>query len=205
MLGTPSGTQRTQLSRLLCWVAQAPWMVRCQGSLARSATRSATYLGLGSGWWRRQRLGRRATRRAGCVCVPGATSNCAHIDLAVALQVDSTFRVTHTDPWVRGDAYRTSRTTSLQNTKTSAAAIHGRAQDEVEAAAGGAAGEGVPGCGVGSERGHASGACGCSHAACCSSGAQGFDSRACCSSPVAMASLSPASLAASSMLTSTAR
>lgn len=29
-------------------------------------------------------------------------------------QVDSLFRVNHTDPWVRGDPYRTSRTISLQ-------------------------------------------------------------------------------------------
>ena len=29
-------------------------------------------------------------------------------------QVDSLFRVNHTDPWVKGDPYRTSRTISLQ-------------------------------------------------------------------------------------------
>lgn len=45
-------------------------------------------------------------------------------------QADSTFRVVHTDPWVRGDAFRTSRTISAQNTKTSAVAIHGKAPDE---------------------------------------------------------------------------
>lgn len=45
-------------------------------------------------------------------------------------QADSTFRIVHTDPWVRGDAFRTSRTMSAQNTKTSAIAIHGRAPDE---------------------------------------------------------------------------
>jgi outer membrane protein insertion porin family len=45
-------------------------------------------------------------------------------------QLDSTFRVAHTDPWVRGDAWRTSRTVSAQSTKTSAAPIHGRAADE---------------------------------------------------------------------------
>ena len=45
-------------------------------------------------------------------------------------QLDSTFRVAHTDPWVRGDAYRTSRTISAQNTKVSAAAVHGIAADE---------------------------------------------------------------------------
>lgn len=49
-------------------------------------------------------------------------------------QLDSTFRVAHTDPWVRGDPYRTSRTISAQNTKTSAAPIHGRAADEAEVA-----------------------------------------------------------------------
>ena len=40
-------------------------------------------------------------------------------------QSDSTFRISHTDPWVRGDAHRTSRTISLQNNKTSGAlALH---------------------------------------------------------------------------------
>jgi hypothetical protein len=92
------------------------------------------------------------------------------------------FRVQHTDPWVRGDAHRTSRTTTiqvsasasqcrqcalshtthhrrpsehhgrpfadadnsvlllLQNDKTSAANIHGRALDDVEVAEGTATG-----------------------------------------------------------------
>ena len=45
-------------------------------------------------------------------------------------QADSTFRIAHTDPWVRGDAYRTSRSVSAQNTKTSIAPIHGRVLDE---------------------------------------------------------------------------
>lgn len=44
-------------------------------------------------------------------------------------QTDSTFRLMHIDPWVRGDPYRTSRTIHAQNTKTSAVAIHGRAED----------------------------------------------------------------------------
>lgn len=58
-------------------------------------------------------------------------------------QLDSTFRVTHTDPWVRGDAYRTSRTISAQNTKTSAAPIHGRVLDELtDAGLGGGGGGG---------------------------------------------------------------
>ena len=34
-------------------------------------------------------------------------------------QSDSTFRISHTDPWVRGDPHRTSRTISLQSAKTS--------------------------------------------------------------------------------------
>lgn len=55
-------------------------------------------------------------------------------------QTDSMFRVQHTDPWVRGDAHRTSRTTTIQNDKVSVASIHGRAQDDVEGAAGAAAG-----------------------------------------------------------------
>eukprot|EP00887_Chlorella_sp_A99_P003922 scaffold11.g3922.t1 len=53
-------------------------------------------------------------------------------------EVDSTFRVEHTDPWVRGDAYRTSRTINIQNHKTAVANIHGRAQDDLEAQAQGA-------------------------------------------------------------------
>ena len=52
------------------------------------------------------------------------------------------YRIQHTDPWVRGDAHRTSRTTIIQNDKTSAQNIHGRAPDDVEvvAAGGGTAG-----------------------------------------------------------------
>ena len=34
-------------------------------------------------------------------------------------QLDSTFRISHTDPWVNGDANRTSRTISLQNNRIS--------------------------------------------------------------------------------------
>lgn len=45
-------------------------------------------------------------------------------------QADSTFRVAHTDPWVRGDAFRTSRTICAQNTKVSVAPIHARAADD---------------------------------------------------------------------------
>ncbi|KAI3429606.1 hypothetical protein D9Q98_005692 [Chlorella vulgaris] len=62
-------------------------------------------------------------------------------------QTDSMFRVQHTDPWVRGDAHRTSRTTTIQNDKMSAVNIHGRAPDDVEVAAagaGGSAGGAVP-------------------------------------------------------------
>ncbi len=46
------------------------------------------------------------------------------------MQVDSLFRVNHTDPWVKGDPYRTSRTISLQNTRTSGNPVHGRAPDD---------------------------------------------------------------------------
>ena len=45
-------------------------------------------------------------------------------------QADSTFRISHTDPWVRGDAFRTSRTVSAQSTKVSVAPIHARAADD---------------------------------------------------------------------------
>ena len=45
-------------------------------------------------------------------------------------QADSTFRLAHTDPWIQGDEYRTSRSMSAQNTKTSVAPIHGRVPDE---------------------------------------------------------------------------
>lgn len=34
-------------------------------------------------------------------------------------QLDSTFRISHTDPWVNGDANKISRTISLQNNRTS--------------------------------------------------------------------------------------
>ncbi|KAL3145356.1 hypothetical protein ABBQ38_001612 [Trebouxia sp. C0009 RCD-2024] len=45
-------------------------------------------------------------------------------------QSDTTFRISHTDPWVRGDPHRTSRTISLQSNKTSGNLIHAKAQDE---------------------------------------------------------------------------
>ncbi|RMZ55639.1 hypothetical protein APUTEX25_000222 [Auxenochlorella protothecoides] len=45
-------------------------------------------------------------------------------------QVDSTFRVSHTDPWIRGDPYHTSRSITVQSTKASVAAIHGKAVGE---------------------------------------------------------------------------
>lgn len=60
-------------------------------------------------------------------------------------QGDLTYRIAHTDPWVRGDAYRTSRTISADYGKTSTAAIHGIAPDD-EAGQGSAA---VGGVGVG--------------------------------------------------------
>jgi outer membrane protein insertion porin family len=47
-------------------------------------------------------------------------------------QVDSTFRISHTDPWVKSDPYRTSRTISAENIKSSAVAIHGKAEDDLE-------------------------------------------------------------------------
>ncbi|GAB4822487.1 hypothetical protein N2152v2_009533 [Parachlorella kessleri] len=53
---------------------------------------------------------------------------------------DLTVRVAHTDPWVRGDAYRTSRTISADYSKASTAVIHGRAPDDELAGAGGAGG-----------------------------------------------------------------
>lgn len=45
-------------------------------------------------------------------------------------QVDSLFRISHTDPWIRGDVHRTSRTINFQNTRTSGNAIHGRVPEE---------------------------------------------------------------------------
>eukprot|EP00878_Enallax_costatus_P042537 GHUV01049930.1.p1 GENE.GHUV01049930.1~~GHUV01049930.1.p1 ORF type:complete len:161 (+),score=37.67 GHUV01049930.1:229-711(+) len=44
-------------------------------------------------------------------------------------QSDSLFRLQWVDPWIRGDPNRTSRTVSIMNTRTSAAAIHGKALD----------------------------------------------------------------------------
>jgi outer membrane protein insertion porin family len=41
-------------------------------------------------------------------------------------QVDSLFRVSHVDPWVGSDPYRTSRVITLQNTRSNGNAIHGR-------------------------------------------------------------------------------
>ena len=58
------------------------------------------------------------------------------------MQVDSLFRLNHTDPWVAGDPFRTSRTISLQNTRTSGNAIHGKAPDEVGRSGGGGADDG---------------------------------------------------------------
>ena len=49
---------------------------------------------------------------------------------------NSTFRVAHTDPWVRGDAQRTSRTVSAQNVKVSVAPIHGPATEDDDEAGG---------------------------------------------------------------------
>ena len=64
-------------------------------------------------------------------------------------QVDSLFRFSHVDPWVGSDAHRTSRSLSLQNTRSSGNAIHGRPSDpallEEAAAAAAAAGAGAAG------------------------------------------------------------
>jgi len=72
-------------------------------------------------------------------------------------QLDSTFRIAHTDPWVRGDAYRTSRTISAQNTKVSAAPVHGVAADEAFDASSSLGGAGG-GTGTGATAGGASAA-----------------------------------------------
>lgn len=48
----------------------------------------------------------------------------------VCLQVDKIFRIEHTDPWLRNDPYRTSRTVQLLNNRTSGAAIHGQVENE---------------------------------------------------------------------------
>ena len=64
---------------------------------------------------------------------------CSLAYVSVGLQIDSLFRINHTDPWVGGDAHRTSRTINFQNTRTSGNAVHGRAQDEVDRPPGGAA------------------------------------------------------------------
>jgi hypothetical protein len=39
---------------------------------------------------------------------------CPDVPRCAFLQTDAMFRVQHTDPWVRGDAHRTSRTTTIQ-------------------------------------------------------------------------------------------
>jgi outer membrane protein insertion porin family len=41
-------------------------------------------------------------------------------------QVDSLYRFSHVDPWVRSDPHRTSRVISVQNTRSNGNAIHGR-------------------------------------------------------------------------------
>lgn len=45
-------------------------------------------------------------------------------------QVDSVFRISHTDPWLVGSPHRTSRTIQLMNNRTSGNAIHGRVENE---------------------------------------------------------------------------
>ena len=39
-------------------------------------------------------------------------------------QLETLFRLHHTDPWVNSDRYRTSRTISLQNTRTVGNHVH---------------------------------------------------------------------------------
>lgn len=58
-------------------------------------------------------------------------------------QVDSLYRLVHTDPWVGGDAYRTSRTVSVQNTRTSGNPIHSKAADDGAAPTAGEGGDGT--------------------------------------------------------------
>ena len=59
-------------------------------------------------------------------------------------QVDKLFRLHHTDPWLGGDAHRTSRTISLQNTRATGAPTHGRAPDDAPpGGASSAAGDGA--------------------------------------------------------------
>ena len=53
------------------------------------------------------------------------------VSLAAVLQEDKLFRVNHTDPWVRNDPFRTSRTVAFQTTRSSGNAVHGRAADDV--------------------------------------------------------------------------
>lgn len=60
-------------------------------------------------------------------------------------QVDSLFRINYVDPWVKSDPHRTSRSITLQNTRSSGNTIHGRPLDPAlaEEAAASAAAAGV--------------------------------------------------------------
>ncbi|KAE8660317.1 Outer envelope protein 80 [Hibiscus syriacus] len=44
-------------------------------------------------------------------------------------QIDSTFRINYTDPWIEGNDKRTSRTITVQNSRTSGTLVHGSQQD----------------------------------------------------------------------------
>ncbi|KAL4311719.1 hypothetical protein GQ457_01G048830 [Hibiscus cannabinus] len=44
-------------------------------------------------------------------------------------QIDSTFRINYTDPWIEGNDRRTSRTITVQNSRTSGTLVHGSQQD----------------------------------------------------------------------------
>lgn len=48
-----------------------------------------------------------------------------------AVQSDVIFRMNHTDPWVRGDPYRTSRSVNLQNMRASGNPVLGPAPDDI--------------------------------------------------------------------------
>lgn len=66
-------------------------------------------------------------------------------------QVDKLFRINHSDPWILGDPFRTSRVCSLQNTRSSGAPIYGAATLEEEEYFGGGGGGGNGGGGNGGD------------------------------------------------------
>jgi len=56
--------------------------------------------------------------------------------------VEKLFRVSHVDPWVGSDPYRTSRSINVQNTRNSGGAIHGKVQEASPEQAAACAGSG---------------------------------------------------------------